>query len=52
MAQIETKQNLNLMQKESLKIMKYPKRYKQFETETKKTNFRTPLVSVRDTNRD
>ena len=38
------------MQKESLKNIKYPKRYKQFKTETKhkkqKTNFRTPLVPV------
>ena len=49
MAQTETRQNLNLMQNESLKNIKYPKRYKQFKTETKnkkqiekqKTNFRT-----------
>ena len=34
MAQTETRQNLNQMQKESLKHIKYPKRYKQFETET------------------
>ena len=48
------------MQKESLKNIKYPKRYKQFKTETKhkeqmkkqKTNFKTPLVPVRGSNRD
>ena len=42
------------MQKESLQKIKYPKRYKQFKTETRnkkqmkkqKTNFRTPLVPV------
>ena len=53
MAQTETRQNLNLMQNESLKNIKYPKRYKQFKTETKnskqiekqKTNFRSPIFS-------
>ena len=60
MAQTKTRQNFESNANESLKNIKYAKRYKQFKTETenkkqmekRKTNFKTPLVWVGGSNRD